>query len=370
MVIAATPSACSTDPKQATARLAIIGRSANGSSSSYARAAACTLPSSRAASTTPYMVTSQLLDRGRSARLRPRSVASAPAAARSSPAVGGGDGVRGHERVVHRGQRRRVDHLLEQRQQLRQPALVPADRHQLRAVPPVGVGVAGLDAALAALVGELLGLGQPPVPDRQHDLDRLRHELDRGVVLLGQQRPQLAQAPLAVRVGVEEQVGDQPDQAHREVAAVPGPGRLADQLVGDRRRRGAVLGAEQAVVGQAQRLHAYQWIRRRRAPRARTARIAGVLRRAGSRTRPRTRARSRRPRALAGSTSERTWRSRASIIAAAVAVAVLVHPRPVQPEHRLGHHDLVAGAFALQVGRLEPGPAGPSAVRGRQRSVA
>ena len=212
-----------------------------------------------------------------------------------------------------------------------QAALVPADRHQLRAVPPVGVGVAGLHAALATLQGELLGLGQPAVPDRQHDLHRLRHELDRGVVLLGQQGAQLAQAPLAVRVGVEEQVGDEPDQAHREVAAAPGPGRLADQLVRDGPAPVPVLGAEQAVVGEAQRLHTYQWIAepvaprpaRRRMPACSPEPVVGL----GGRRGPAAAGPGRWP----GRPATARGCSRASIIAAAVAVRCACTHGPYSP---------------------------------------
>src|SRR4051812_1889220 len=87
MVSAATPRACSTDPKQDTARLTCIGRSANGVSSRYATSAVPASASSAAASPAPYIVTSQLLEDGTRLKSPPPSRASAPAAALWSPVL-------------------------------------------------------------------------------------------------------------------------------------------------------------------------------------------------------------------------------------------------------------------------------------------
>ena len=82
---AATPRACCTEPKQVMPRLPIIGRCAYGRSSSWARAATSASSSRYAASTMPFIVTSQLLEAGSAARSLPHSAASALAAWGRSP---------------------------------------------------------------------------------------------------------------------------------------------------------------------------------------------------------------------------------------------------------------------------------------------
>ncbi|MFI7224433.1 hypothetical protein ACIBO5_14535 [Nonomuraea angiospora] len=124
------------------------------------------------------------------------------------------------------------------------PAAVPAGR----------VHVAGGHAALEALAGPLLGLGEAARPDGQHDLDRVGHVPDREVVVAGQQAAQLLQAALRVRVGGQVEVDRPPQQAHQQVAPALGDGGLADQLTRQLQPDRRVPGAEQAVVRQAQRL--------------------------------------------------------------------------------------------------------------------
>jgi hypothetical protein len=46
---------------------------------------------------------------------------------------------------------------------------------------------------------------------------------------------------------------------------------------------------------------------------------------------------------------------------------MFVHPQTAQAEYRLRHHQLVAGPFALPVGRLEPAPAVPQVAVDVQR---
>ncbi|MFK4034384.1 hypothetical protein ACI2LC_01120 [Nonomuraea wenchangensis] len=76
------PSGCSTDPKHTTPRLPITGSPAYGLSSAYARAAVPASSSRWAVSATKYIETSQELERGSSARSRPRTRARCPAASR------------------------------------------------------------------------------------------------------------------------------------------------------------------------------------------------------------------------------------------------------------------------------------------------
>jgi hypothetical protein len=83
------------------------------------------------------------------------------------------------------------------------------------------------------------------------------------MVVLGQHAAQLAQSPLRVRVGIEEQVGDKPEQPHHQVAPVPRPRGFSDQLLGQSPALGTARGIQQAVVRQAQRLDRYDRMLRR-----------------------------------------------------------------------------------------------------------
>jgi hypothetical protein len=73
--------------------------------------------------------------------------------------VGGRDGVHGEVGVVDHAQRRPVHQLIEHGAQFREPPLVPADRHQMRAVPAGRVGVAGGTALFEAPPGGPFGVG-------------------------------------------------------------------------------------------------------------------------------------------------------------------------------------------------------------------
>ena len=66
--------------------------------------------------------------------------------------------------------------------------------------------------------------------------------------------PQLPQPALGVRLGVEEQVDRLPQQPHQQVAAASGPDALADQFFREGTAKHPVIGAENRVVRQAQRL--------------------------------------------------------------------------------------------------------------------
>ncbi|RSN55039.1 hypothetical protein DMH01_32355 [Amycolatopsis sp. WAC 04182] len=72
--------------------------------------------------------------------------------------------------------------------------------------------------------------------------------------LLGEGLPQFAQPPFGVRMAGEEQVDGMPQQAHQAVAATAGVGAFADQFPGQGLSQLSVVRAEQAVVGDAQRL--------------------------------------------------------------------------------------------------------------------
>ena len=71
--------------------------------------------------------------------------------------------------------RRRVDELIEQVQELIAPSLEPPDRHELRAVPAECIGVADVAPELVAGRRQAFGVFQPPLAGRQHDVDRGDH---------------------------------------------------------------------------------------------------------------------------------------------------------------------------------------------------
>ncbi|MEV0631093.1 hypothetical protein [Nonomuraea wenchangensis] len=87
--------------------------------------------------------------------------------------------------------------------------------------------------------------------------------------MLAQQLAQLLQAALGVRVCGQEQVHGPPHQAHQQVAAALGDHGQADQLAGQLAPERRVLGTEQAVVGQVERLRDGE-----RVPRARASRTS------------------------------------------------------------------------------------------------
>jgi hypothetical protein len=73
----------------------------------------------------------------------------------------------------------------------------------------------------------------------------------------------LAQSPpLGVRVGAQERVDHLPQQAHQHIRPASPARSLDEQLVGQRPAQFAVLGTQQAMVGQAQRLDQGHGIRR------------------------------------------------------------------------------------------------------------
>ncbi|MEU8635714.1 hypothetical protein AB0C38_26410 [Amycolatopsis sp. NPDC048633] len=140
------------------------------------------------------------------------------------------------------------------RQQLGDAALVPPDGAELRGVPADRVGVPGLLAPQRAGRRTRFGFVEPARADAEHDVDRVEHEPDREVVAPGQLAAQVGEPALGVRVAVEEEVDRAPQQAHQQVAAAPGAEALGDQLLRERAALAAVVGPEQAVVGQARGL--------------------------------------------------------------------------------------------------------------------
>ena len=103
--------------------------------------------------------------------------------------------------------------------------------------------------------GRRPGLGHLQVTrrDAEHHVHRVDHEADREVVERGQLRAEFGEPACGVRVAVEKQVDGQPEQTHQPVAAPAGRAD-ADEFLGQRAPPGAVAGAQDAVVRDAQRL--------------------------------------------------------------------------------------------------------------------
>ena len=245
---------------------------------------------------------------------------------------------------------------MQHRQQLGQPPLVPADRHQLGAGPPGVVGVARGRAAAGADRGQRLGVGEPARPDGQHHVDRAGHEADREVVALGEVVLQLAEQPPGVRVARAVRVGRLPEQAHQQVAAALGAEARLGQLDGQLPARADVLGAEQAVVGDAEGLGEEFGVpgRAHLVQRGQHGgvRAAGVVRLPGQpgadpqgQGRPRVEQR------------EHVLQPRLEQHRAGDGAA-LGHPQPGQAQRGQRHRLRVAGPFGQPVGALEAVPAG------------
>ena len=133
---------------------------------------------------------------------------------------GGRDnGERGEEAVVRLGQRRGVRQICDQRQDLLGPALVPADRDQLRAVPTRRIRVADLLARAHDARREILGLrasdrfGIASITSSATTTYSTHSKRTSTRRLL-----RLAQRPLTPRVSVQEQVDGapcEPEQTRR-----------------------------------------------------------------------------------------------------------------------------------------------------------
>jgi len=142
--------------------------------------------------------------------------------------------------------------LVEHRSYLDEPALIPADRHEVRRVPSGRVDVAGRRTAARAGMRQLLGPIEVAGANGEHDVDRVGHETDRLVVLVGEMLAQLAQVPLRMRVAGEEHVHRQPEQADQEVDAASGAEARAQQFASQLLAQIVVIGAQQATVRDAE----------------------------------------------------------------------------------------------------------------------
>ena len=74
------------------------------------------------------------------------------------------------------------------------------------------------------------------------------------MVALAQRLAQLPEPPFGVRMAFEEQIDRLPRQSHQHVAAPAPASALADQLGCQVVAQADVVGAQQAVMGEAQRL--------------------------------------------------------------------------------------------------------------------
>ena len=174
------------------------------------------------------------------------------------------------------------------------------------------------------------------------------------MVRLAEQAAQLGQAPLGVRVGVEEQIDGAPQQAHQQVAAAAGARGLADQLLGQLAPQRPVFRAQDAVVGEAQGLG--QGDRVARAPRFRDhgenrgVPVGAVVLLTGQ---PDPQPQAQR-RALVDQPQGTTLaRAHHGLVGGG---AMLVHPEPPEAQRRTCHQ--IVQPLRLTVGRVEPLAAG------------
>ena len=167
--------------------------------------------------------------------------------------VTGGGGERGDggdEPGARLGHGRRRDEVAEQREHLLAPSLEPADGDELGAVPAEGVGVTDVDPERVTPVGELLGLGEPPVAHREHHVHGGDEIAQAVAAVHDEMLPELSERAGGPAVAGQEQVDGAPGETHQPVDGPPGRRRDGDQLIGEPEPPGRVLRTEQAVVRQ------------------------------------------------------------------------------------------------------------------------
>ena len=193
-----------------------------------------------------------MLDGGTAASPSARNDASALASRWVVTGCGGERGDRGDEPGARLGDGRRRDEVGEQRKHVLSPPLDPADGDQLGAVPTERVRVPDVDPELVAPVGELFGVGEPPLPHREHHIEG-GDEIAQTVAPLDDEvlaeLPERAGGPA---VAGEEEVHRAPGETHQTVDRTACRRGDGDQLVGEPEPPLRVLGPEQTVVRERQ----------------------------------------------------------------------------------------------------------------------
>ena len=131
--------------------------------------------------------------------------------------AGGDDRERGEEAVVRFGEGRRVGEVGDEGKDLSGPALVPADRDELRAEPSRCVGVTNCDPELVALLGAAFRLGQAAAPDGDHHIECGDEVFDAGERCQLEPGLQFAKRSIDASVALEEQIDRSPRQAHQGI---------------------------------------------------------------------------------------------------------------------------------------------------------
>ena len=167
---------------------------------------------------------------------------------------GGEGGDRGDEAGARLGHSRRRHEVGEHREHVLAPPLEPTDRHQLGAVPSERVGVTDVDPELITPVGELLGLGEPPLTHREHHVQGGDEITQPVATVRDEVLAELTERADGPAVAGEEEVDRAPGEAHQSVDGAAGRRRDGDQLVGEPEPPLGVLRTEQAVVRQRQGL--------------------------------------------------------------------------------------------------------------------